>query len=268
MTKLTAAGIAGLMLASGACVIAVVDRTSEGQAWPLQDEVHKSLDLKSGGAVALENIEGDIEISGWEEQKVDIVAYRSRELPPKAGLYFMSQRMSFPDIRAVKTGDTVSIKTEREGYQESESVVHYILKVPRSVRLENIDDGRGNILISDLYGQAVVKLKEGRLAVENYSGSMDISLEKGGVEAELLDPRPGDVISIKVERGDIIVYLEPEIGALFSLEAPGGDISSEIDLGQPLPAQKVSAKTGDGGVTLELSALQGDIKIRKVEDSR
>jgi hypothetical protein len=267
MAKIAAAWLVVLMFTAGACVIAVVDRSSEGQSWPLQSEFHKTFDLESGGVFNLDNGEGDIEISGWAEEKVDVVAYRSRHLPPEAGLYFLGGRFSFADIRTQKRDGTVNVRTEGDGYKENGSIVHYVLKVPRSVRLDRVRNGRGDILISGIYGRAVVESKEGRVAIENFSGSLDIRLENGSVEAELLDPRPDDIVQIKVERGDIVVYLEPAIAALFSLEAPAGDISSEIDLDLPLPARKVSAKTGGGGVTLELTALQGDIKIRKVEGS-
>lgn len=259
--------LAVLTFSSSACVIAVVDRSSEDQPWPLQSEFHKTLDLESGGVVNLDNAEGDIEISGWTEEKVDIVAYRRRDLPPEAGLYLLSGRFSFADISAQKIDGTVNIKTKGEGYKKNGSIVHYVLKVPRFVQLDRIVNGRGDIRISGLYGRAVVESKEGRVAIGNFSGSLDVRLENGSVEAELLDPRPEDIVRIKVERGDIIVYLEPGIAAGFSLEAPVGNISSEIDLAQPLTAQKVSAKTGAGGVTLELTALQGDVKIRKVEGS-
>lgn len=267
MSRTTIALMASLIILGSACVIAVVDRSSDGQSWPIQSEYHRALELKSGGVLILENTDGDIEISGWEEDKVDITAYRRRDLPPSGGIYFLGKRFSSPNIRTQSTGETVKIKTEEERDKEDRSSVHYVLKVPRSIRLDGVISGRGDILISGLYGRAAVDAKEGRVAIENYSGSLDVRLENGSVEAELLDPRSEDSIRIQVGRGDIVVYLEPGIAARFSLEAPAGNISSEIDLSQPLPAQKVSATTGDGGVTLELIALQGDVKIRKVEGS-
>ncbi len=267
MTRIAVVFLAGLMLLSGACVIAVTDSSSGGQAWPIHSEYHKSLDLESGGVVNLENSNGDIEISGWTENKIDITAYRKRSLPSKAGLYFWSGRFSPADVQVKRTGEVIRIKTQEEGYKEDGSIVHYVLKVPRSVRLERIGNGGGNILISDVYGQAVVDAKEGWVGIENYSGSLDVRLERGRVEAEVLDLRPEDSIRISVDRGDIVIYLEPGISARFSLEAPEGNISSEIDLNQSLPARKVSSTTGDGGASLKATTFQGDIKIRKVEES-
>ncbi|MGB7295712.1 MAG: DUF4097 family beta strand repeat-containing protein [Candidatus Aminicenantales bacterium] len=264
MTRTSVVVLAGLMLLSTACVIAVVERSSEGRSWPIQSEYRETMDLKSGGVIILENSEGDIAISGWDEELVDITASRRRELPPSAGLYFLGKRFSPPHIQTQRTGESIKIRTDVEDSKDG-NIVHYILKVPRSVRLDRVSNGGGDILISNLYGDAVVAAQEGRVAIENFSGSLDIQLESGNVEAELLDLRPGDKIRIRVEQGDIVVFLEPGIAGRFSLESPAGGISSEIDLNQPLPAREVSSTTGDGGVSLELTALRGDIKIRKVE---
>ncbi len=267
MTRTTVFLLTGLMLLSTACVIAVVDKSREGQPWSLTSEFHRTLDLESGGEIILENTNGDIEISGWGEEKVDITAYRRRNLPSSAGIYFSGKRFSHPDIRVQSTGESVRIATEEGQDGDTGTFVHYVLNTPRSVRLERVSNGLGNILISNLYGKAVVAAREGRVGIENYSGSLEIRLGSGSVMAELIDVRPGDNIRIRVERGDIVVYLEPGISARISLEAPAGNIFSELELNQPLPAQNVSLITGDGGASLEVTALQGNIRIRKVEES-
>jgi hypothetical protein len=139
------------------------------------------------------------------------------------------------------------------------------LKVPQSVHLESIRNGRGRIVVSDVYGRALLEAEEGEIRVANCSGSLDIRLGAGRVEAEMLDLRPEDTIRVKVERGDIVLSLEPEAAAQVIAEAPEGSVSSELDLGQPLPAKKVSAKLGAGQASIELTADRGDIKIRKVD---
>ena len=50
--------------------------------------------------------------------------------------------------------------------------------------------------------------------------------------------------------------------------APAGNIFSELELGQSLPAKKVSAKLGDGQASIELTAVEGDIRIRKVVETQ
>ena len=257
--------ISGLLSAS--CVVAVVDPAAPGRSWP-QTAFAESLSLKPGGSVTLENLSGDIQVSGWKEEKADITAQYGRETAPHGGIYFIVHRFKPPDVRVRATADTVRIRTDESGYDKEDRVVHYVLNVPRSVNLDSVRNGRGKIAISDIYGRAVLDADEGAVDIRNFSGSLDIRLGSGPVEAEVLDLRPLDSVRIKVERGDIVLLLEPETAAQIMADAPAGNVTSEIDLGQLLPAKRVTARLGEGQATVELTALQGDIKIRKVEVKR
>lgn len=254
------------VILSNACVIAVVDSSSGGRYLP-RATFRKTLDLDPGSAVTLENVDGDIEIKGWREERLEVTAEAGREGPLSPGIHFLGWRLSPPDVEVKRTDGSVRISTKGDGYGGSHGRVDYFLKVPQSVNLDSIRNGRGRIAVSDVYGRSLLDGEEGEITVSNYSGSLDIRLGTGRVEAELLDLRPQDIIRIKVERGDIVLSLEPEAAAQIMAEAPGGSISSELDLGQPLPAKKVSAKLGAGRASIELTAGQGDIKVRKVEET-
>jgi len=264
-TALSFLVICGLL--SGACVIAVVDPAAQGQHWP-QESFRKSLNLKPGGSVSLENMDGDIEISGWGDEKVGILAQRSQKAPPSAGIHFIGGWFNPPDVHVRTSPDSVRIRTSESGYDDEGGAVHYVLNVPHSTNLDSVRNGRGRIAVSDISGRAVLDAEEGAIKISNYSGSLDIRLGNGVVQAEVLDLRPQDSIRVKVEHGDIILLLEPDAAAQLMADAPAGNISSEFDLGQSLPAKKVTARLAGGQTAIELTAVQGDIKIRKVEETR
>src|SRR4030042_6259070 len=100
------------VLLSSACVIAVQDPDFRGKFWP-KGTFRKTLDLKPGGAISLENGEGNIEISGWKDDKIDISAEGSQEAPRSAGIYFIGTR-SPPPARNIKgPGNSGKIRTRR-----------------------------------------------------------------------------------------------------------------------------------------------------------
>jgi hypothetical protein len=267
MKKAILAFLVGFVLLSSACIIAVVDPNSLGQSWP-KSTFHKSLGFKPGGAVALENINGDIVVSGWEKDAIEISAEGGLESPPAAGIHFLGWRFSQPDVRVQSTGDSIRIRTRESRYEDERGTVDYVLNVPRSVNLDSVRNGRGRITISDIYGRSLLDADEGEIKISNYSGSLDIRLGSGVVDAETLDLRPQDSIRITVERGDIVLLLEPSVAAQLVAAAPAGNIFSELELGQTLPAKKISAKLGGGQALIELTAAQGDIRIRKVEEAQ
>ncbi len=55
------------------CVIAVVDDRGTDR-FPLPGEFHKIMSFGSGGTIALENGNGDILISGWDRDEIEIRA--------------------------------------------------------------------------------------------------------------------------------------------------------------------------------------------------
>lgn len=265
MTRRLAGFLFLFLLLSSACVVAVVDPGSGGQPWP-RKAFHKTLDLNPGSSVSVENEEGNIEISGWNESRVEISAEKGGEYLQSAGVHFIGE-FSAPGIQVRSTDNSVRIRKKETGTEERDRVVRYSLKVPRSINLDSIRNGTGRIFVSDLYGRALLDEDVGEIFVRNFSGSLDVRLGNGTVDAEILDLRPQDSVRIRVESGDIVLFLELNADARIMADAPEGSVVSELDLGQPLPAKQVSARLGEGRASIELTAAAGDIKIRKVEIS-
>lgn len=251
---------------STSCMVAVVDDQYPEGGWYPRSEFQKTLTLNPGGTLSLENTNGDIKIAGWDEEKVEITAVERGAYPRSTGFYFYSPHRFEPKIDLQSSDDLIKIKTSSGGKEDELRVVNYDLRVPRSVKFQGIRNGQGNIRITDIFGGIQISQDDGDITIKNFSGSLNIALRNGSVEAELLDVRPEDDVRIKTERGDIVLYLEPGVDAQIEANAPEGDISSEIDLKQPLPAKTVSVRLGEGKATILLSALDGNIKIMKVEE--
>lgn len=243
------------------CVIAVVEYSDEGI--PVLDKFQRVIPLDFGGTLSLENIKGDIEISGWDREEVEVYAEKMFPRSLKKRVHIFRRRISTPKIDIDKFEDFIKIKTlEEEGSREIGRVDYYI-KVPQSIILKDISTGEGEIIISDLYGELSVDLKYGNLIVENYSGTLTAYVDEGSVRTSLVDLREKDEINITVEKGDMVVYLSEEASVKIEGSAPNGDIFSEFELDQPTPSNKVSAEIGQNGAFLSLRASNGNIRIRK-----
>jgi DUF4097 and DUF4098 domain-containing protein YvlB len=258
--------IISIIALSASCVVAVMDGRYPESSWYPKSEYQRTLALKSGGTLSLENVNGNIKIQGWDEEKVEITAVEKRGYLRSPKFYIYGAHSLEPKIDLQTSDDMISIKTSSAGKEEEFRLVNYDMRVPRSIKLKNIRNGQGNIQITDIFGSVQINQEEGDITMKNFSGSLDIALGSGSIEAELLDVRSEDEVRIKTEQGDIVLYLEPRVEAQLEANAPDGDISSEIDLKQPLPAKRASAKLGEGKATILLISLRGDIKIKKVEE--
>jgi DUF4097 and DUF4098 domain-containing protein YvlB len=252
---------------TSSCTMTLRDGQSPESAWYPKGEFQKTLPLEKGATLSLENINGDINIQGWDEDKVEITATERRGYLQSPRFYSFGARPFEPKIDVESSEGTIRVRTASIGKEEDElREVNYDLWVPRPIKLDGIRNGQGAILIADTFGSAEIRQKEGDIKVRNFSGSLDILLGSGTVEAELLDVRAEDKVVIETEQGDIVLFLEPGLEAQIEASAPEGSISSEIDFGQPLPAKKLLVEPGEGRASFSLTARHGDIKINKVEE--
>jgi hypothetical protein len=251
---------------SVSCVIAVVDPRRPEHPNISLGRFERELPLKSGGSVSLENTAGDIKIEGWDEESVEVVVEENIGFPPSARFYFLGWGHPKPDVRIEGNEEEIRIRIPRSEKKDDRRLFDCRLKVPRSVNLREIRNGAGDMQISGIYGSARLSGKEGAVRLLNFSGHLEVVLEKGTIEAELLDLRPQDEVAITVDDGDIALYLEPGIGAELEAEAPEGEVASEFDVSEPLPAKAVTAKLGEGGARISLTARRGNLKIKKIEE--
>ncbi|MHB8094703.1 MAG: DUF4097 family beta strand repeat-containing protein [Candidatus Aminicenantales bacterium] len=246
----------GAVLLLASCIIVVRERPESAEP-PVRGEFRKTVSFEPEGSISLENRAGTIEIAGWERNEVAIIA----EGPAGEGDDGPS-----PDVRLGEDARSLWIRSGEESGLDGNSALNYVLSVPHAVDLRDIRNGKGSILLRDIYGKAAIDLDRGDVRVANFSGTITIAVARGSVDAEVLDVREGDEIRIIVTSGDIVIRLQTAASARIEALAPNGTVSSEIDMGKSLPASEVTATLGTGpGASIRLEALDGDIAVRKTD---
>ena len=256
--------LAAFGLASSACIVAVIDTSDLGR-FPGGGEFRKLLAFQPGGTVLLDNGLGNIEVYGWDRNEAEVVAREAGALKP--GFYWLG----FPSWEGIQSKVQVDnfdglLKIRTRSQEGSEKGLDFVVNLPASVNLNPVHCREGNVLVSGLYGKAVIDVRKGDVQVENFSGSLDASLGRGNADVELLDLRKGDEVRIISTTGDIVLYLEKNISARLEAGAPLGRVESDFDLGQKMPDQKVKGQLGDGQAFISLAAVQGRISIKKVKE--
>jgi len=254
-TKKALAGC-GAVLLLASCIVVVQERTDSAER-PVRGEFRRTVAFEPEGSISLENGAGTISISGWERSEAAIAA---------DGIGGEGDRGPAPDIRLSEDERSLWIRSGEEGGGDGIPSLNYVLSVPHSVDLRDIRNGKGNVLIRDIYGTAAIDLEDGDVRIVNFSGGIRIDLDRGSVDAEVLDVREGDEIRINVTRGDIVIRLQAAASARLEARAPHGTISCDFETEKSLPASEVSATLGTGaGATIRLEALDGDIAVRKTD---
>ena len=250
------------MLLFSFCFYIRVDYPSERGGTPL-DEFHKNVPLSPGGTLSLENVNGNVEIHGWEMDELEVYAEKMIQLPDQSKFYVFPRKDFGPGIVFDKFENFVKIRTKNVSEYKESGFVNYFIDVPHSIHLKDIMVRNGNIHISEVYGDAYLDLTEGEITVENFSGSLRASTDRGSVDASLFDLREQDEIVITSGEGNITLLLQENTSFHLMAAFPEGEISSEFDINIPPGGKKIDTQWGENGPRISLTALRGNIRIEK-----
>ncbi len=264
---LTTSLAAAAVVLSAACIM-VMD-PEQPTSWQPRGEFRRTVEFAAGGTLELENKTGNVEITGWDKDAVEVVA-QGVAAEPGPGEKRKLRAYGFweikPDVEIKQTDGRLSVRTRPFDGPGGQPAVDYTIRVPNSINISGIRMEEGDLTVSDVFGRIEASLDKGSLAISNFSGSVDLSIGTGSADVEVLDVREQDTIAISSREGDIVLRLDAGAGARVEAEAPRGQVSSDFDLGVKTPAPGVSGRIGSGAAAVTLKALNGKIQIVAIKD--
>lgn len=252
MKTLAAVAVASLYIGT-----AVADYTEE-LTW--------TLPLNEGGRISLENINGNIEITGNEGEVVEIVAVK------KAGSEEYLEGIEVlvdhdPDqIRIESKHPNGGLKRMFSWGKESSGSVSYTLHVPASANLDGIESVNGDVSIAGVGGVVKASTVNGGIVVDNLASNASIETVNGSVEASFDRFGGGQKANCESVNGKVTVRLPKDADTAVSAETinggiDGGDFGLQTNKG--FIGRDLEGRIGDGAGNLDLSTVNGSIRIRK-----
>src|ERR1051326_381202 len=258
------------------------------------EDFHYSFAQGAGGRLSVENFNGPVEISGWDQNTVDI-----------SGTKYADSEAHLRDVRIdVSNGaNWVQVRTLRQEFDRHGNMgAKYVIRVPRrtelervhssngSARVENIDGNvtlhtsngavslstiHGNVDANSSNGSVEVRKVDGRMTFRTSNGSVRAANVRGGVHAttsngsvdlELDDPQNSD-LTASTSNGGITVRLPASTNATISARTSGHDrVYSDFDVivrGQ-LAKSRLDGTIGAGGSRIDLSTSNGNLRVLKI----
>ena len=220
------------------------------------EEFHRTVPLNATGRVSLENINGNIEITGWDKNEVQIDAVKSAR---------DQQRLDEAKIEVEGSGDAVHIQTR---YPEGQSnnnpaSVHYTLHVPAGAQLEKINLVNGSLEISQVRGEVNANLVNGKLKAHDLAGRADLSTVNGSSDVSYGTLANVSEVKISAVNGSINLVLPPSANAEVSASSVSGSIKSDfpINVESGFVGHRVNGTLGSGGTKIDLSNVNGSTHI-------
>jgi DUF4097 and DUF4098 domain-containing protein YvlB len=242
-----------------------------------KQDFSKTLPLKAGDRFVLENVNGRVTISAWNEDKVEIKAVKTARR--------REEDLDKVEIRVDEGAGSVSVKAIWPKFPRRANVnVEFTVRVPEGVHLDGVGTVNGGVEIAGRYGRIeagttngsiVLEEASGELSAETTNGSIRVSRFEGRVEAETTNGniRLEDVtfegdISAKTTNGSITLSLaSPEtLNADLTARTTNGSITVDFPITLRNLSQskrRVEGRIGQGGPEISLHATNGSIKLTK-----
>jgi DUF4097 and DUF4098 domain-containing protein YvlB len=211
--------------------------------------------------VAVENVQGEVSVEGWERAEVEITA-------AKIG---SEQGDHLEDVRVVTELGFRSLKftTVYPPHSEKPVRVNYRLRVPRQVRRCLLRTLEGNIAVRNLEGSVDARTLSGDIEQMDVTGQVTARALTGSILVSLRTLPAGTApLLLDTVNGNVVLLLPPRSNADLELSTVAGTIEGNYAFQvSSLPGDSTRrTRLGLGGVTISLRTVRGSIRVAQRED--
>ena len=232
------------------------------------EEFHQTYPMTPDGRIELDNINGPVHISSWDQNsvKVDAVKYadtkerlEEAKIEIDSGKDFLSIRTKYPNHNNSWTS----------GSHNNPASVEYTLTVPRAVRLDEIRLINGSLDISGVTGEVRASCINGELRARDLAGRARLSTINGRLDARF-DQLSGSGMELNSVNGEVEMTIPSDSNAQIDANTVSGGIHNDFGLhvSHHFVGHNMHGELGSGGTHIKISNVNGRIEIRHAQDGR
>jgi DUF4097 and DUF4098 domain-containing protein YvlB len=274
------------VLATGALSAALLSLTScivgVGDWERFSKDFHSNYPLKPGGRLTVETFNGSVDISGWDQDTVDI-----------SGTQYGPSQEEADNLKVnIDTSpDSVSVRVPRPSIRRNNQGARLVIKIPRNTRLDRIttsnsslrtQDGsgpallrtsNGSIRVADLHGDLDAETSNSSIELQGVSGDSSAHTSNGHIQAERLGgsldahtsnssvhadiTRTDRTVRIGTSNGGVELTLPPDFSSGVHVDTTNGPVTLRLAEGTNA---RISARTSNASISTEFEVrAQGEI---------
>lgn len=214
--------------------------------------------LSSGGNFQLDNVNGSVQVDGWDRDEVEISAVKMAENDPGDLDQVQIDVESVPGQVAVHTLYPNSSGTGNG------VTVEYHVHVPNRVLLANVKTVNGSVSVRGVQGSGDLRSVNGDVEVTDSAGNFNAKTTNGNLTLQLRKVGNGAPMDIETVNGSVVLTLPSDTRANLKVQNMNGIFSSELPVSSattPTTAGFFSAKLGTGGGQISLRTINGTIHL-------
>lgn len=221
--------------------------------------------LEDGGRVSVDNINGDITITGGAGDTVEIIAVK------RAGT---QEYLDGIEVVITATDDHVRIETKHPenggGWlnwgKDTSGSVTYTLSVPASTSLDGIESVNGDIEIAGMAGMVNAETVNGDIDVTGLVSNVRFDTVNGTIEAVFDRLDSGQSVNCETVNGRINLDIPADASASIRAETVNGGIDGKdfgLETNKGFVGRDLDGEIGGGSARVSLDTVNGAIRLRK-----
>lgn len=246
--KLRKAIIATAVLVCALAVAAV-------PSFAISKEFNQSYPLQPGGTFELQNVNGTVEVQGWDKDVVEVHAVKTAKLKESD-----LERVSI-DVNA--NAGAVSIATRYPQNEGVEVAVEYTIHVPHGAKLERLGTVNGTLRVAGVDDVEELHTVNGNIEVYGADSTVHARTTNGNVRLELSGVHGPSGTLAETMNGSVVLALPADSQADLEARCLNGNFLSElpVEMQGSLKPRELHGKLGQGGVPIRLRTINGGIRI-------
>lgn len=221
----------------------------------IEKEFHQSYPLTAGGTFELQNVNGPVEIQGWDKNEVEIDAVKVAK-----------EKASDIDRVAIEVEakpDDVAVTTRYPQNEGVEVAVMYTVHVPHGARVERLATVNGTLKVAGVDSVAELRTVNGNIEVYEGGGGVHAHTTNGNVHLELLRCLDEKGMAAETTNGSVELAVPETMQANLEARSLNGSFYSELPLSleSSLKPREMRGKFGKGGAPIRLNTVNGGIRI-------
>lgn len=223
-----------------------------------------SFDVNPGARISLENINGNIEVTGDSGAKVKVIAHK------KAGKQEYLDKLK---IVVDESADYIRIETDHPDSKgwfnwggDSSGSVSYELFVPADVDLDSIETVNGDVSIESVDGEVKAGTVNGSVTVSDVMADVNLETVNGSIKAVFEELGDGQRVKADTVNGTIRIYLPAHASARIVAETVNGSIDADdfgLEAEKGFVGRDLDGEIGGGDAKVSLDTVNGSIKVKK-----
>jgi hypothetical protein len=218
-------------------------------------EFNQTYPLQPGGSFELQNVNGTVDVQGWDRDMVEIHAVKTAKN--------RESDLSLVSIDVDAKPGVVSVATRYPQNEGVEVAVEYTVHVPHMAHVEHVGTVNGTLRVSGIDRVEDLRTVNGNIEVYEAGGSVHAHTTNGSVHMELLHVQDTDGAIAETTNGSVLLAVPADTHANLETRCLNGNFFSELPVTfeSTLKPREMHGRLGRGGAPIKLNTVNGGIRL-------